>query len=78
MRDIQWEDVFEPGTSAATAEFCEWVQVGIDVYISDHKYQVRFHSSFWLSAAGAAAIAHKDHSFHLYQQNISSGSNSKI
>ena len=27
------------------SEFCEWVQVEIDVYIPDHKYQVKPHSS---------------------------------
>ena len=28
------------GTFAAACEFCEWVQVEIDVYISQRKYQV--------------------------------------
>ena len=30
LRDIQWEDIFKFSASAAS-EFCEWVQVGIDV-----------------------------------------------
>ena len=29
--------------SAAPRESCEWVQVGIDVYIPHHKYQVKPH-----------------------------------
>ena len=33
LRDVPWEDVFKLGASAAAGEFCEWVQVGIDVYI---------------------------------------------
>ena len=33
LRDIPWEDIFKLSTSAAASEFCEWVQVGIDVYI---------------------------------------------
>ena len=33
MRDVSWEDIFKLGASAAASEFCEWVQVGIDVYI---------------------------------------------
>ena len=41
------------GTVAAI-EFGDWVQVGIDVYIPHHKYQVKFHSSPWFSAACAA------------------------
>ena len=32
LRDVPWEDIFKLGASAAS-EFCEWVQVGIDVYI---------------------------------------------
>ena len=46
------------GASAAASEFCEWVQVGIDVYIPHHKYQVKPHSSLWFSAAHAATIVH--------------------
>ena len=35
--------------------FFAWVQVGIDIY-PHRKYQVKRHSSTWLSAACAAAI----------------------
>ena len=34
LRDVPWKDIFKPSASAAASEFCEWVQVGIDVYIS--------------------------------------------
>ena len=44
-----WEHIFKFGTSTATSEFFEWVQIGIDVYISPRKYQVRPHSSPWFS-----------------------------
>ena len=37
MRDIQREDIFKHGVSAATSEFCEWVQFGIYVYVT-HLY----------------------------------------
>ena len=50
------------------SEFCEWVQVGIDVYIPHRKYQVKPHSSSWFSAACAAAIVHGNHFFSLYQR----------
>ena len=33
LRDVPWEDIFKFGASAAASEFCEWIQVGIDVYI---------------------------------------------
>ena len=34
LRDVPWEDIFKLSASAAAAasEFCEWVQVEIDVY----------------------------------------------
>ena len=38
LRDVPWEDMFKLRASAAAIEFCEWVQVGIDVYIPHRKY----------------------------------------
>ena len=61
--DVPCEDIFKLGASAAASEFCEWAQVGIDVYIPHHKYQVKPHSSPWFSAACAAAIVHRNHFF---------------
>ena len=66
-----WEDIFKLSASAAASEFCEWVLVGIVVYIPHHKYQVKPRSSAWFSAACAAAIVHSYHFFCLYQQNKS-------
>ena len=63
LRDVPWEDIFKLGASAAASQFCEWVQVGIDVYILHRKYQVKPHSSPWFSAVCTAAIAHKNHFF---------------
>ena len=60
LRDVRWEDVFKLNASAAASEFCEWVQVGIDVYTPHSKYQVKPHSSPWFSAASAAAIVHRN------------------
>ena len=71
LRDVPWEDIVKLSTSAAAREFCEWVQVGIDVYIPHCKYQVKPHSSPWFSAACAAAMVHRNHFFRLYQQNRS-------
>ena len=66
LRDVHLEDVFKLGGSAGT-EFCEWVQVRIDVYIPHHKYQVKLHSSPSFSAARAAVIAHRNHVYCLYE-----------
>ena len=65
LRDVPWEDIFKLGASAAACEFCEWVQVGIDVYIPHRKYQVNPHSSLWFLTICAAAIVHKNHFFCL-------------
>ena len=79
LRDVPWKDIFKLSASAAASEFCEWVQVGIDVYIiPHHKYQVKPHSSPWFSAACAAAIVYRNHFFRLYQQNKSSESKVKF
>ena len=34
LRDVPWEDIFKLGASAAACEFCEWVRVGMYMYIS--------------------------------------------
>ena len=44
LRDVPWEHIFKLSASAAGGEFCEWLQVGIDVYIPQG-YQVKSHSS---------------------------------
>ena len=72
------EDIFELGASAAASEFCEWVLVGIDVYIPHRKYQVKPHSSPWFSAACTAAIVHRNQFFFLYQRGKSSASSVKF
>ena len=63
LTDVPLGDIFKLSASAAASEFCEWVQVGIDVYIPHRKYQVKPHSSLWFSAACAAAIVHRNHFF---------------
>ena len=78
FRDVLGEGIFQLGASAATSEFCEWVQVEIGVYISHRKYQVKPHSSPWFSAACAAAIVYRNHFFRFYQQNKSSKSKVKF
>ena len=78
LRDVSWEDILKLSASAAASKFCEWVQVGIDVYVPHRKYQVKPHSSPWFPAACAAAIVHRNHFFCLYQQNKTSESKVKF
>ena len=44
LRDVPWDNFFKLSASAAANEFCEWVQVGIYVYILHRKYPVKSHS----------------------------------
>ena len=79
LRDVPREDVFRLAAFAAAAsEFCEWVQVGIDVYIPHRKCHVKPHPSPWFSATFTAAIVHRNHFFRVYQQNKSSESKVKF
>ena len=73
MRDVPWKEIFKLSASTAS-EFCEKVQVVIDVYISHGKYEVKPHSSPWSPAASAAAIFSRNPFFRLNQQNKSSES----
>ena len=63
FRDVLWEDIVKLSASAAASEFCELVQVEIDVYIPHQKYQFKPHSSPWFPAAFAAVIVHINHFF---------------
>ena len=68
LRDVPWEDIFKLSAFAAS-EFCDWVQVGIDVYIPHQKYQVKLHSSLWFSVVCAAAIVPRNYFFRLHQKD---------
>ena len=63
LRDVPCKDIFNLSASPAASEFCEWVQVGICVYIPHCRYQVNPKSSTGFSAACVAAIVHRYHFF---------------
>ena len=66
LRNVPWEVIFKLIASTVANGFFDWVQVGIYVYIPHCKYQVKPHSSPWLSTVCAAAIVHRNHFFHFY------------
>ena len=76
LRNVPWEDIFKLGASTADSEFCEWVQVGIDVYIPHRKYQVKSDTFPWFSAAPAAVD--RNHFFRFCQKDKSSDSKVKF
>ena len=69
LRDVLWKNIFKLGASAAVSEFFEWVQVGIDVYIPHHKYQIKPHSSMVLSCLHCCHSVWKS-LFCLYSINL--------
>ena len=75
LRDTPWKDIF---TLSASAAPCEWVQVEIDVYISQCKYEVTPRASPWFPAVCAAVIPHRNLFFRLYRQNKFSASTVKF
>ena len=70
--------MYTPLNKFTPSEFCELVQVGIDVYMAHRKYQVKPHSCPWFSAAFGAAIVHRNHFFCLHQSEKSSNSKVKF
>ena len=79
LRDVPREDIFKLSASAAARQFCEWVQVVIDVYFPHREYKVEPQLSPLFSVASAAAIVHRNHLFFcLYQKDKSSDSKVKF
>ena len=68
LREVPWEHISKLVASTAAAEFCEWVQVGMDIYLPHRKYQVKPHSSPWFSVTSDAAIDHRNHVFCVCQE----------
>ena len=73
LRDIPWNNIYKYGAPRAVSEFSEWLQVSIDTYIPNCKYQVKPHSSPWFSPSCAAAIAQRNRFFHFYQRDKLAG-----
>ena len=63
---LEWYLSTQCASAADLCEFCECVQVGIDLYITHRKHQVKPYSSPWFSAACAAAIFHRNNVFCMY------------
>ena len=71
LRDAPWSDIFALPVELCAAEVSDWIQTGIDAFVPHRKYQLKSHSSPWFSPACAAAIAHRNHFFHLFRRDNS-------
>ena len=69
LRDIPWNVVFDLQAEACAREIVSWLKAGIDAFVPSRKFQVKPHSSPWFSPACAAAIAHRNHYFHIFQRS---------
>ena len=67
LRDVTWIEVFKLDGERCTSEVASWIKAGIDAFVPSRKFQQRPHSSPWFSPACAAAIAHRNHFFRVYQ-----------
>ena len=43
LRDVPLDNIFKLIASTAASEFCEWFQVGTDIYIPHRKHQIKPH-----------------------------------
>ena len=77
LRDASWEDIFNSLLLLLRMNFESRFRLEL-MHISGRNYQVKPHSSLWISAVCAAAIAHRNHFFRLYQQYKFSASRFKF
>ena len=77
---VPWEYIFKLNASTAASDFCEWVQVGIGVYIPHLKYQVKppHLLGFQLLVLLPYVVCYRNHFFHLYQKDKYSESKFKF
>ena len=71
IADAPLEALFQGNPSEMATSITEWIQTGIDIFIPHKKYQQKPNSQPWFTPECAAAIAHRNHYFHLYHQNRS-------
>ena len=71
LRDVPWPDVFKLDGEKCAEEVASWIKAGIDAFIPYRKFQQKPHSSPWFSPACAAAIAHRNHFYKVFQREKS-------
>ena len=73
LRDGPWMDLFSLSVNKCASEITSWLQTGMDTFIPYRRFQVKPHSSPWFTPACSAAISHRNHYFHIYRRDCSSG-----
>ena len=72
--DVPWPDVFKLDGESCAVEVASWIKAGIDAFIPYRKFQQKPHSTPWFSPACAAAIAHRNHYYKVFQREQSADS----
>ena len=69
ITDIPLSNIFKNCSSEIASQLSDWIFVGMETYIPSKTYQQKPNSQPWFTPECAAAIAHRNHFFHLYHQN---------
>ena len=69
IADAPLDYIFKFRASKVASLITDWVTTGMDTFIPHKKYQQKPNSQPWFTPECAAAIAHRNHFFHLYHQN---------
>ena len=69
ITDIPLSNIFKSCSSDIASQLSDWILVGMETYIPSKTYQQKPNSQPWFTPECAAAIAHRNHFFHLYHQN---------
>ena len=69
ISDIPLTFIFSHGPSKSASLLSDWVSTGMECFIPSKVFQLKPNSHPWFTPECAAAIAHRNHFFHLYQKN---------
>ena len=74
MADAPLSHFFNQDADKAACLTSEWIIAGMEAFIPSKTYQKKPNSQPWYTPECAAAIAHRNHFFHLYQKSQSEDS----
>ena len=69
LSDIPLSYIFSHGSPKIASLLSDWISVGMECYIPSKTFQLKPNSQPWFTPECAAAIAHRNHFFHLYHRN---------
>ena len=73
LSDIPLSYIFSHGSPKIVSLLTDWILVGMECYIPSKTYQQKPNSQPWFTPECAAAIAHRNHFFHIYHRNRCDG-----